>query len=96
MLEIHKQALAEEDLIGIWNYTLKQWGAEQADTYLDQLNDGIAILAENPRLGINCDPIRQGYRRLHIKHHMVYYRITLTRIDLIRVLYEEMDPERHL
>ena len=96
MLEIHKQALAEEDLIGIWNYTFKQWGAEQADTYLDQLNESIAILAENPRLGINCDSIRQGYRQLHIKHHLVYYRITRTRIEIIRVLYEEMDPECHL
>lgn len=96
MLEIHKQALAEEDLIGIWNYTFKKWGAEQADAYLDQLNEGIAILAENPRIGINCDHIRQGYRRFHIKHHIVYYRITPARIEIIRVLYEEMDPELHL
>ena len=60
MLEIHKQALAEEDLIGIWNYTIKKWGDAQADTYLDQLNEGIAILSENPRIGISCDHIRQG------------------------------------
>jgi toxin ParE1/3/4 len=96
MLEIHKQALAEEDLIGIWNYTSKQWGAEQADTYLDHLNEGITILAENPRIGINCDDIRQGYRGFRIKHHTVYYRITPTRIEIIRVLYKEMDPELHL
>jgi toxin ParE1/3/4 len=96
MLETYKQVLAEEDLIGIWNDTFKQWGAEQADTYLDQLNEGIAILAENQRLGINCDAIRQGYRQLHIKHHLVSYRITLTQIEIVRVLYEEMDPVRNL
>lgn len=60
MLEIHKQALAEEDLIGIWCYTAEKWGAAQADSYLDQLNEGIAVLAENPRIGTSCDPIRQG------------------------------------
>jgi len=96
MLEIHKQALAEEDLLGIWDYTFKKWGAVQADTYLDQLNEGITILAKNPRIGINCDHIRQGYRRFHIKHHMVYYRINPGQIDIVRILYEEMDPERHL
>ena len=96
MLEIHKRELAEEDLIGIWEYTLKKWGDAQADTYLDQLNEGIAVLAESPRIGRNCDHLRQGYRRVHIEHHMVYYRIAPGQIDIIRILHEDMDPERHL
>lgn len=96
MLEIHKQVLAEEDLIDIWFYSFQKWGAAQADAYLDQLNGGIAVLAENPRIGINCDPIRQGYRRFHVKHHMVYYRINPPQIDIIRILHEDMDPQRHL
>ncbi len=96
MLEIHKQALAEEDLISIWCYTFEKWGVELADDYLDQLNEGIAMLAENPRIGTNIDQLRQGYRRYHIKHHMVYYRINPGQIEIVRILHEDMDSQRHL
>jgi toxin ParE1/3/4 len=96
MLEIHQQVLAEEDLIGIWCYTLERWGAAQADTYLDKLAQGIAILAENPHIGTRCDALRQGYRRYHIQHHLVYYRINPGQIEIVRILHEDMDPERHL
>ena len=39
--KIRKHALAESDLIGIWQYTFEQWGAALADRYLDELDDGI-------------------------------------------------------
>lgn len=96
MLEIFKQALAEEDLIGIWFYSFEQWGAAQADTYLDLLNEGIFRLAENPEIGADCGHIRPGYRHLSVRQHMVYYRIGQGRIDIIRVLHESMDADRHL
>jgi toxin ParE1/3/4 len=96
MYEIHKQTAAEDDLVAIWRYSFETWGADQADLYLDALNDGIAGLAENPHLGTDCSHIRQGYRRLHIRRHIVYYRFQSTRIEIVRVLHERMDPDRHL
>lgn len=96
MHEIHTQVAAEEDLIGIWNYTYQTWGAAQADAYLDQLEDGITLLADNPRIGTPCDHLRPGYRRFLIKHHLVYYRLAGDRIDIIRVLHQDMDPDSHL
>ena len=50
MVEIHRRAFAEEDLIDIWCYTFEKWDAAQADAYLDQLNEGIALLDEKIRL----------------------------------------------
>jgi toxin ParE1/3/4 len=94
MYEIHKQTAAEDDLVAIWRYSFETWGADQADLYLDALNDGIAGLAENPHLGTDCRHIRQGYRRLHIRRHIVYYRLQSTRIEIVRVLHERMDPDR--
>ncbi len=96
MLEIHKQTLAEEDLIGIWCYSFEKWGAALADTYIDQQNEGIAVLAENPKIGKNCDHIRQGYRRLSVKHYIVFYRINPDQIEIVRILHGDMEPERHL
>jgi len=39
---------------------------------------------------------RAGYRRLRIRHHIVYYREQADRIAIVRVLHERMDPDRHL
>ena len=33
--QIRKSALAERDLLDIWQYTFETWGADQADEYLD-------------------------------------------------------------
>ncbi|XSG86148.1 MAG: type II toxin-antitoxin system RelE/ParE family toxin [Methylohalobius sp. ZOD2] len=96
MHEIRKRASAEEDLIGIWSYTFAQWGPQQADAYLDRLAQEIAIIAENPLIGVNCDSIRLGYRRFQVKHHMVYYRVQPGQIEIVRVLHKEMEPDRHL
>ena len=43
-------ALAENDLIGIWEYSFEQWDAGQADKYLDELNAGIQLLLDHPEL----------------------------------------------
>ena len=49
MPEIHKQALAEKDLLGIWDYTFKKWGTAQADTYLDRFTVEITEVTIKPR-----------------------------------------------
>ena len=93
---ILKSALAESDLIGIWEYSFEQWDAVQADKYLDELNNGIQLLADNPELGANRDYVREGYRVLFVNRHAVYYIVTPSGIRVVRVLHEEMDPGKHL
>lgn len=96
MRKIHLQALAEQDLLNIWHYTFGQWDEGQADTYLDELDNGIRLLAENSELGVSRDYVRKGYRVLFIRSHAVYYTVTSTTIHIIRVLHGKMDPDRHL
>jgi toxin ParE1/3/4 len=96
MLEIVKRPRAREDLKGIWRYSLKEWGAAQADKYLAELDAGIAQLRENPRLGKPRDDLRPGYRSLQVNEHMLYYVLTPSTIRIVRVLHARMDPDRHL
>jgi toxin ParE1/3/4 len=96
MYEIHQQSAAEDDLVAIWHYSFETRGADQADLYLDALNEGIARLADNAGLGADCSHIREGYRRLQVRHHCVYYRVRALRIEIVRVLHERMNPDRHL
>lgn len=67
MRSIQLSALAERDLIGIWQYSCAQWGEAQPDQYLDALDEGIRLLAAHPELGGSRDRIRHGYRVLFIK-----------------------------
>ncbi|HEX5048444.1 MAG TPA: type II toxin-antitoxin system RelE/ParE family toxin [Gammaproteobacteria bacterium] len=94
--QIRKSALAESDLIGIWEYTIEQWDAAQADKYLDELDYGIKQLADSPEMGEKRDYVREGYRVLLINNHAVYYTVTPSTIRIIRVLHGQMDPGRHL
>lgn len=96
MPNITKRPLAKNDLKKIWHYTYKQWGEKQADQYLYELEQGMITLAENPSLGVSCDSIRSGYRKFHINYHLIFYRNTISHVEIIRVLHVNMDYVRHL
>ena len=96
MPEILIRPRAREDLKAIWRYTLRQWGERQADLYLQQLDHGIRNLADFPELGVPCDQIRAGYRKLHVNRHLIFYRRDGSRVEIVRVLHQAMDIESHL
>ncbi|MCK7546269.1 type II toxin-antitoxin system RelE/ParE family toxin [Marinobacter bryozoorum] len=97
MLKLNITPKAESDLIGIWMYTCEEWGVEQADTYLDQLETGMKQLVNHPSLGTNYAHVFPGYRRLQVAHHAVFYQLLESAVLVVRVLHEDMDaPERLL
>ena len=63
MAEYRLSPAAERDLELIWTYTVRQWGVEQADRYLDFLVAAFDKLADSPKTAPSCEFIRQGYRR---------------------------------
>lgn len=96
MAECRLSPVAERDLESIWTYTVRQWGVEQADRYVDFLTSAFAELADSPKTAPACDHIRSGYRRWGVERHMVYFRVTDYGIAVIRVLHHRMDAPRHL
>jgi len=96
MAEYRLSPAAERDLEGIWKYTRREWGLDQAERYTDLLTAAFQVLAESPKSAPACDHIRQGYRRRNVERHMIYIRITDYGIAIIRVLHERMDAPRHL
>lgn len=96
MRKTHVQTLAQQDLKNNWIYSFKNWGEELADCYFDQLNAAFALIAENPELGFACDYIRKGYRQFNINRHLVFYRVTVTKIHIVRVLHDSMNYTSHL
>ena len=87
---------AEADLLAIADYTLHEWGAEQALRYVDGLEACCQLLAENPAMGRSCDQIRPGLRRMEHGSHVILYRRESRGILVSRVLHKRMLPERNL
>ncbi|GGD79497.1 type II toxin-antitoxin system RelE/ParE family toxin [Lacimicrobium alkaliphilum] len=87
---------AESDLTGIWIYTCEEWGVDQADSYLDQLEAGMNQLINHPSLGANYAHVLPGYRRLQVEHHAVFYQVLKPEVLVVRVLHEDMDAPQRL
>ena len=96
MRQLHVTPKAESDLIGIWVYTSEEWGVDQADQYLDQLDEGVKRLMQHPSLGVDYTHVSPGYRRLQVEHHAVFYKVLVTKVLLVRVLHESMDAPARL
>ncbi len=96
MIAIRIRPRARQDLGAIWRYTRDRRGEPQADLYLRQLDAGIQSLSDYPDIGESCDHIRAGYRKLHVNRHLVFCRRSDVQIEVIRVLHQAMDVDRHL
>ncbi len=87
---------ASRDLEAIWRYSQQRWGAEQADRYIDLLNETFAALAHSPNSAPACDHVREGYRHRRAERHVDYYKIAPYGITVVRVLHERMDAPAQL
>lgn len=96
MLIIHKSKRAEKDLIGIWLYSLENWGAAQADLYLDAVENALKSIADNRDIGIDCSAIRRSYRKFKINEHFIWYTVRGNKMTVVRVLHKSMDYQNHI
>ena len=87
---------ARADLERIWDFTANTWGDDQAEAYVREIQRAIERVARNPMIGRGCDDIRAGYRRHAVESHTLFYRIADgAAIDVVRILHQRMDPDRH-
>lgn len=87
---------AQADMSSIGRYTQKKWGFEQRNQYLRQLDQAFHTIAEKPLIGRSCEHIRQGYRAYSVGKHIIFYRqYDSNTIQIVRILHERMDVERH-
>lgn len=89
--------LALEDLKDIWRYGAATWGQVKTEQYGEKLLDAFDFLAENPNAGQPIDHIRAGYKRHPVGSHLIFYRLGMFAcVEVIRILHQSMDSERHL
>ena len=87
---------AQTDLNDIWDYTAQRWGIDQAERYLRRIAEAVDLIAETPERGRNCGHVREGYRKYPVGSHVLFYREMSAGIDVVRILHQQMDFDRHL
>ena len=87
---------ADNDLLDIFIYGCEKFGIDTAEDYIYTLKAGFQRLTEHPKLGRSIDQIIEGIRALPVVSHVIYYQVTDTTIDIIRILHKSMLAERHL
>lgn len=83
------------DIEEIWDYTAVTWGYDRADAYLDDIQNACEGLAGGKRRGRKVD-IRDGYMKHPVGRHFIFFRASPAGIEVVRILHQSMDIERHL
>jgi toxin ParE1/3/4 len=79
----------------IWNYTLEQWGVEQAIRYVRAIEHAIASFESHPLRRMHVDG-RRGLYAIKSGSHIIILRKKNGQPLVIRILHERMDIRRHL
>jgi len=87
---------AQEDILEAADYTLRIWGEEQMNRYVDGLNDRFVDLAEAPRQFPLRNDAGRGLRSARYRAHIVFFRETKKEVRIVRVLHHKRDYRRHL
>lgn len=93
MAEYRFTETAEYDLQDIVDYTLHEWGEQQALDYIDGLEERCQMLADNPSLGVKRDRLMEGLHSFVYQNHVLFYLKEDTGVVVVRVLHQGMDHE---
>ncbi len=83
------------DLQGISDYTRRQWGKEQEETYLKQIYAAFERIRQNPSQFRLRAELFDGCRTAPVGRHLVFFLVKDNILIVSRVLHQSMDFPRH-
>ena len=90
MAVVRRSPLAEQDYRDIWRYIAAD-NPGAADRLLRRIDSKLELYAQNPALGTARDGLAPGLRSFPVGNYLVFYRIVLQGIELVRVLHGARD-----
>lgn len=82
---------AERDLEDIFDYTVREFGIDQAITFVSDFEGVFMNLVVNPELGRKRNEIRIGLRSFAKENYTIFYRISKSHIHIVRILHGSRD-----
>jgi toxin ParE1/3/4 len=89
------RAHARNDLEVIWDYTLEQWGVQQAERYFEALFTCFDDLAANPQMGRQRDEVFPGIRGFPQGRHIVFYELDEAGIEIVGIVHQSADVDAY-
>ncbi|MCB1833727.1 MAG: type II toxin-antitoxin system RelE/ParE family toxin [Geminicoccaceae bacterium] len=86
---------AEEDLHGIWTYTFRTWGFDQAEAYFDKIENCCEAVGSRQARSKTLDGLPDGVCIHRCEHHYIFW-LDDERPVIIAILHERMDFVRRL
>ncbi len=90
MLPVVRTDQAEADLAEILEY-LDQHSPLIAERVADAFDDRFRLLAQFPEMGRAREELSTGLRSVVVEHYVIFYRVTASAVELIRILHEARD-----
>lgn len=87
--------IADKDLEEIFDYTFDEFGFDQAEKYLLEIEEIFQNLIINPQIGKKRDEIKQGLYSFPKDNHIIFYRISDKHIRIVRVLHGRRDVPKY-
>ena len=94
MIQLTYTRLALQDLARIHVWSVSQFGGDQADLYLRQIEVRLENAARAPSLLRDASSVRPGLMKLRTGSHVAYVLFASGSLQVVRILHGRMDPER--
>jgi toxin ParE1/3/4 len=82
---------AARDVDDIWDYYAAEASEETADRVVDLIAEAGDGVAAKPARGRSRDTLARGLRSVRSPPYLIFYRVTGTRVEIVRVLHERRD-----
>ncbi len=71
-------------------------GGRRAGAYLRDIRTAFGLIVERPNIGLVLEGLDDADRKRVVGSHVVFYRVMNGRIEIVRVLHQNMDATQHL
>ena len=96
MREVILRPDAAADIELCADYTIGEWGHEQALQYVAEFRRAIEGLTTSALRHPLIEEIQPGLRRKRSGMHHIYYVASKDRVEVLKVLHVQRDPALHL
>ncbi len=86
---------ADEDIRSIFDYTISEFGLNQAEKYYHGLQVKFSSILEGTAHIQDYSFVKEGLKRTNYQNHAIYHKTTKEQVSILRVLYQRMDQLKH-
>ena len=90
MARVTRRPQAELDILEIWEFIAGD-SVAAADTWVDELDEKMALWATQPMMGRARDELAPGIRSLAFGRYVVFFEPLADGIDVVRVMHGARD-----